>query len=309
MDFGGSWEDHLHLVEFAYNNSYHSAIQMAPFEALYGRACRSPTLWDEVGESSVLGPQRIQRDAELVGTISYADRRRRPLEFSVGDHVFLRVSPTKGVRRFGLKGKLAPRYIGPFQILERIGEVAYRLALPPSLAGVHDVFHVSMLRKYVPHPTHILADVSITLQPDVAYEEAPVRILDRKERQLRNKTIRLVKVGWEHHSDDEATWELEDKIRARYPQLFDEVACCEGLGHNSQLLFFTRETSVAYREVFCHNLPLLLFIRDSLGKTPANTDVSSVKSSDLWIYNVGSIRVLVPAISPSDSKLSVGRLL
>ncbi|XP_042423270.1 uncharacterized protein LOC122010867 [Zingiber officinale] len=213
---------------------YHSAIQMAPFEALYGRACRSPTLWDEVGESSVLGPQRIQRDAELVGTIrrrmteaqdrqkSYADRRRRPLEFFVDDHVFLRVSPTKGVRRFGLKGKLAPRYIGPFQILERIGEVAYRLALPPSLAGVHDVFHVSMLRKYVPHPTHILTDVSITLQPDLTYEEVPVRILDRKERQRRNKTIRLVKVGWGHHSDDEATWELEDEIRARYPQLFDE---------------------------------------------------------------------------------------
>ncbi|XP_042441294.1 uncharacterized protein LOC122026626 [Zingiber officinale] len=172
MDFGGSWEDHLHLVEFAYNNSYHSAIQMAPFEALYGRACRSPTLWDELGESSVLGPHRIQRDAEL--------------------------------------------------ILERIGEVAYRLAMPPSLAGVHDVFHVSMLRKYVPHPTHILTDVSITLQPDVTYEEVPVRILDRKERQLRNKTIRLVKVGWEHHFDDEATWELEDEIRARYPQMFDE---------------------------------------------------------------------------------------
>ncbi|XP_042432693.1 uncharacterized protein LOC122019271 [Zingiber officinale] len=153
---------------------------------------------------------------------SYADRRRRPLEFFVDDHVFLRVSPTKGVRRFGLKGKLAPHYIGPFHILERIGEVAYRLSLPPSLAGVHDVFHVSMLRKYVPHPMHILTDVSITLQPDVTYEEVPVRILDRKERQLRNKTIRLVKVGWEHHSDDEATWELEDDIRAQYPHLFNE---------------------------------------------------------------------------------------
>ncbi|XP_042404586.1 uncharacterized protein LOC121994708 [Zingiber officinale] len=170
---------------------------MAPFEALYGRACRSPTLWDEVGESSVLGPQHIQRDAELVGTIrrrmseaqdrqkSYADQRRRPLEFYVDDHVFLRVSPTKGVRRFGLKGKLAPRYIGPFQILERI-------------------------------------DVPITLQPDVTYEQVPERILDRKERQLRNKTIRLVKVGSEHHSNDEATWELEDEIRARYPRMFDE---------------------------------------------------------------------------------------
>ncbi|XP_042467052.1 uncharacterized protein LOC122050187 [Zingiber officinale] len=154
---------------------------------------------------------------------SYADRRRRPLEFSVNDHVFLRVSPTKGVRRFGLRGKLAPRYIGPFQILERIGEVAYRLALPPSIVRVHDIFHVSMLRKYVPHPEHILTDVSITLQPDVTYEEVPVRILDRKDRQLRNKIIRLVKVGWERHSDDEATWELEDEIRARYPHLFNEV--------------------------------------------------------------------------------------
>ncbi|XP_042432754.1 uncharacterized protein LOC122019345, partial [Zingiber officinale] len=148
---------------------------------------------------------------------SYVDRRRRPLEFSVGDHVFLRVSPTKGVKRFGLRGKLAPRYIGPFEILERIGAVAYRLALPPSLSGVHDVFHVSMLRRYVPDPTHVLADIPVPVQRDISYEEVPVRILDRKERQLRNKTIRLVKVGWQHHSDEEATWELEDTIRARYP--------------------------------------------------------------------------------------------
>ncbi|XP_042467297.1 uncharacterized protein LOC122050461 [Zingiber officinale] len=150
---------------------------------------------------------------------SYADRRRRPLEFSVGDHVFLRVSPTKGVKRFGLRGKLAPRYIGPFEILERIGAVAYRLALPPSLLGVHDVFHVSMLRRYVPDSTHVLADIPVPVQPDITYEEVPVRILDRKERQLRNKTIRLVKVGWQHHSDEEATWELEDTIRARYPHV------------------------------------------------------------------------------------------
>ncbi|XP_042432668.1 uncharacterized protein LOC122019244 [Zingiber officinale] len=173
---------------------------------LYGTRLENRQSW---GASVFSEMQRwlTPSDAELVDTIrrrmseaqdrqkSYADRRRRPLEFSVDDHVFLRVSPTKGVRRFGLKGKLAPRYIGPFQILERIGEVAYRLALPPSLAGVHDVFHVSMLRKYVPHPTHILTNVSITLQPDVTYEEVPVQILDRKERRLRNKTIRLVKVG------------------------------------------------------------------------------------------------------------------
>ena len=154
-----------------------------------------------------MGPHRVQQDAELARTIrrrmseaqdrqkSYADRRRKPLEFFVGDHVFLRVSPTKGVKRFGLRGKLAPRYIGPFEILERIGAVAYRLALPPSLSGVHDVFHVSMLRRYVPDPTHVLADIPVPVQPDITYEEVPVWVFDRKECQLRNKTIWLVKVG------------------------------------------------------------------------------------------------------------------
>ena len=181
-----------------------------------------------------MGPHRTQHEAKFVRTIRWrmsealdrqkglAGRSRRLLEFSAGDYVFLRVSPTKGVKRFGLRGKLAPRYIGPFEILKRIGAVAYRLALPPSLSGVHDVFHVSMLRRYVPDPTHVLADipVPVPVQPDITYEEVPVRILDRKERQLRNKTIRLVKVGWQHHSDEEATWELEDTIRARYPHLF-----------------------------------------------------------------------------------------
>ncbi|XP_074567126.1 uncharacterized protein LOC141823792 [Curcuma longa] len=122
--------------------------------------------------------------------------------------------------RFGLRGKLAPRYIGPFQILERVGAVAYRLALPSSLARVHDVFHVSMLRRYVPDPAHILSDVSVAVQPDATYEEVPVRILDHRERQLRNKTVRLVKVGWQHHTDEEATWELEDTMRARSPLVY-----------------------------------------------------------------------------------------
>ncbi|XP_074590633.1 uncharacterized protein LOC141846492 [Curcuma longa] len=166
---------------------------MAPFEVLYGRPCRSPILWEGVGERQMLGPQSIQQDAELVRIIrrrmsenhdrqkSYADRRRRPLEFSVGEHAFLRVSPTKGVKRFGLRGKLALRYIGPFEILERIGEVAYRLALPPTLTGVHNVFDVSMLRKYVPHPSHALREVPVPFQLDASYEEIPVQILDRKE--------------------------------------------------------------------------------------------------------------------------------
>ncbi|XP_042467225.1 uncharacterized protein LOC122050384 [Zingiber officinale] len=190
-------------VPFPVPHCHHFCSQAVPSGLCSG-------ISDGIGSSSSVYSDRQK---------SYADRRRRPLEFSVGDHVFLRVSPTKGVKRFGLRGKLAPRYIGPFEILERIGAVAYRLALPPSLSGVHDVFHVSMLRRYVPDPTHVLADIPVPVQPDITYEEVPVQILDRKERQLRNKTIRLVKVGWQHHSDEEATWELEDTIRARYPHV------------------------------------------------------------------------------------------
>ncbi|KAL5574707.1 hypothetical protein UlMin_016406 [Ulmus minor] len=125
---------------------------------------------------------------------SYADRRRRPLEFKEGDFVFLKVAPMKGVMRFGKKGKLSPRYIGPFEILERIGKVAYKLALPSELAAVHNVFHVSMLRKYVSDPSHVLVSEPIEVREDLTYQEQPVQILDRKDKALRNKVIPLVKV-------------------------------------------------------------------------------------------------------------------
>ncbi|XP_057459254.1 uncharacterized protein LOC130749915 [Actinidia eriantha] len=168
VDFRGNWEDHLPLVEFAYNNSYQASIQMAPFEALYGRPCRSPLCWTEVGEASIFGPDLVQETTEKIKVIRkrlvtaqsrqkcYADRHRRPLSFSVGDHVFLKISPRRGLMRFGKSGKLSPRFIGPFQILDKAGEVAYRLALPPQLSGVHPVFHVSMLRKYNRDPSHVL---------------------------------------------------------------------------------------------------------------------------------------------------------
>ena len=145
------------LAEFAYNNSYQASVRMAPYEALYGRPCRSPLCWTEVEESSITGSDLIRDTYEKVSLIryhllttqslqkSYADVRRRPLEFEVGDHVFLKVIPKRGVVRFGKRGKLSPRFIGPLEILERIGTVAYRLALPPSMSGVHEVFHVSML--------------------------------------------------------------------------------------------------------------------------------------------------------------------
>ncbi|GJT28351.1 reverse transcriptase domain-containing protein [Tanacetum coccineum] len=141
IDFGGSWDVHLPLAEFSYNNSYHSSIRCAPFEALYGRKYRSPVLWAEIGESSLIGPER------------------KPLEFEVGDRVMLKVSPWKGVIRFGKKGKLAPRYVGPFEILKRVGLVAYQLRLPEELSGVHDTFHVLNLKK-------CLADASLSLPLD-----------------------------------------------------------------------------------------------------------------------------------------------
>ena len=155
-------------MEFAYNNSYQASIQVAPYDALYGRPCRSPLCWTEVAERSITGPDLIRDTFEKVSLIrksllttqsqqkSYVDVRRRPLEFEVGDHVFLKVMPKRGVVRFGKRGKLSPRFIGPFEILERIGTVAYRLALPPSMSGVHEVFHISMLRKYTPDPAHVV---------------------------------------------------------------------------------------------------------------------------------------------------------
>ena len=140
--------------------------------------------------------------------------------FEVGDHVFLKISPRRGLMRFGKSGKLSPRFIGPFEILERIGEAAYRLALPPQLSGVLDVFHVSMLRKYEPDPSHVLDWTDFVVDEDVSYEERPVRVLDRRDQVLRGKTIPLVKVLWKHHGVEEATWERELEVREKYPDMF-----------------------------------------------------------------------------------------
>ena len=190
LEWKGDWDSHLALAEFAYNNSHHASIGMAPYEALYGRPCRSPIHWGEVGERTLDSPIVLQHYTEQVHMIrkklltaqsrqkSYADQRRRELTFAVGDKVFIKVSPTKSVFRFGKKGKLSPRFVGPFEVLSRIGETAYRVALPPQYTQIHNVFHVSMLRKYVHDPSHVIQHEDIDIQEDMTVEERPVEIMD-----------------------------------------------------------------------------------------------------------------------------------
>ena len=212
LDHKGSLEEHLPLVEFTYNNSYQASIQMAPYEALYGRPCRSPICWTEVGESSIIGPDPIRDTSEKVSLIrqrlltvqsrqkSYADVRRRPLEFEVGDHVFLKVMPKRGVVKFGKRGKLSLRFIGPFELLERVGTVAYWLTLSPSMSGVYEVFHVSMLRRYTPDPAHVVDWGEIEVDTDGTFEEGPVCIMDSWVQVFRRKTARLARdVGARGH--------------------------------------------------------------------------------------------------------------
>ena len=219
MEFKGIWDTHLALMEFAYNNNYQASIEMAPFEALYGRKCRTPVCWDEVGERKLVGPELVQITLEKVKVIRdnlkkardrqkcFADNRRRDLQFEIGDRVFLEISPWKGVLRFGKRDKLRPRYIGPYEIVSKVGPVAYRLKLPPELSRIHDTFHVSMLRKHIPDLSHVLREQPVQLKENLTYEETPVQIVDSKELVLRSKVIPLVKVLWKNHDREAATWE------------------------------------------------------------------------------------------------------
>ena len=145
--------------------------------------------------------------------------QRQPLEFEVGDHVFFKVMPKRGVVRFGKRGKLSPRFIRPFEILERVGTVAYRLALPPSMSSVHEVFHVSMLRRYTQDPAHVVDWGEIKVDMDETFEEGPVCSIDSQDQVLRRKTVRLVRVLWQLRGVEESTWEREDTMRATYPFL------------------------------------------------------------------------------------------
>jgi hypothetical protein len=151
---------------------------------------------------------------------SYADNRRRPLEFEEGYHVYLKVSPLRGMRRFKVKGKLSPRFIGPFMIFRRVGEMAYQLELPSNLSDVHNVFHVSQLKKCLRVPKEQLPMEELSVQGDLTYTEYPIKILDTLTRVTRNKVINMCKVEWSHHGEDEATWEREEELHIDFSHLF-----------------------------------------------------------------------------------------
>ena len=154
---------------------------------------------------------------------SYANLKHKEIEFAVGDMVFLKVSPWKKILRFGKKGKLSPQFIGPYRIVIRVGPVAYQLELPLDLDRIHDVFHVSMLRRYHSDPTHIVPVTEIEVRSNLTFEEEPMQILDRDVKVLRRRSVPLVKVLWRNHGKEEATWETEEAIRQQYPQLFGQV--------------------------------------------------------------------------------------
>ncbi|GKA06929.1 putative reverse transcriptase domain-containing protein [Tanacetum coccineum] len=195
IDFGNGWDKHLPLAEFSYNNSYHASIKVAPFETLYERKCRSPVCWSEVGDAQLTGPEMIREMTEMIVQIknrllaarsrqkSYADVRRKPLEFEVGDKVMLKVSPWKGVVRFRKRGKLSPRYIGPFKILSRVGPVAYKLELPRELQGIHNTFHVSNLKKCLSDEDLIIPLDEVRIDEKLHFIEEPIEIMDREVKQ------------------------------------------------------------------------------------------------------------------------------
>nr|GFC64834.1 putative reverse transcriptase domain-containing protein [Tanacetum cinerariifolium] len=256
------------LIEFSYNNSYHASIKAAPFEELYGRKCRSPVCWAEVGDPQLTGPESFRRqprrsfksskdfklhaiakgcrspvcwvevrDAQLTGPKiiqettekivkikqrlqaardrqkSYVDVRRKPLEFQVGDKVMLKVSPWKGVVRFGKRGKLNPRYIGLFKVLAKVGTVAYRLELPQQLSRVHNTFHVSNLKKCLSDEPLAIPLEELHINDKLRFVEEPVEIINREIKWLRKICILIIKVRWNSKRGPEFTWEREDQFK------------------------------------------------------------------------------------------------
>jgi len=227
----GSWESWIPLAEFSYNNSYQESIKMAPFEALYGRKCWTPLNWVEPSERRYYGIDFVDEAEKKVQIIqqhmraaqsrqkSYVDNRRRPLEFKVGDYVYLEVTPMKKVQRFRFRSKLAPRCVGPYQILERKGPMANKNHLPEELSSIFPVFHVSQLRKCLKVPEQRIEPRGIKIKAYLKYKEQPMGIIDTKERVTWNRVVKTYKVVWSHHDDRHATSETEDYLKISLPKI------------------------------------------------------------------------------------------
>nr|GEZ62250.1 putative reverse transcriptase domain-containing protein [Tanacetum cinerariifolium] len=206
IDFGNGWVKHFPLVEFSYNNSYHASIKAAPFEALYGRKCHSPVCWAEIGQVQLT-------DLEL----------RKPMEFQVGDKVMLKVSPWKGVVRFGKREKLNPRYVRPFKVLKKVGAIGYKLELPQELSRVHSTFHVSNLKKCYSDDPLVIPLKGLQLDNKLHFVEEPVEFMDHKVKQLSRSRVPIVKVRWNSRRGPQFTWECKDTFRKKYPHFFTKT--------------------------------------------------------------------------------------
>nr|GFA04274.1 putative reverse transcriptase domain-containing protein [Tanacetum cinerariifolium] len=235
IDFEKSWDRHIPLVEFSYNNSYHTSIKYASFEALYGRKCRSPICWAEVRDAQLTGPKIIHETTEKIVQIksriqatrdrkkSYADLKRKPMDFQVGDRVMLKVSPWKGVVRFGKRGKLNPRYVGPFNVLSKVGDVAYRIELPQQLSRVHNTFHVLNLKKCLSDDSLVIPLEELRVDDKLHFVEEPVEVMDREIKKFKRIYIPIIKVRWNSKRGLEFTWEREDQFKQKYPYLFTKT--------------------------------------------------------------------------------------
>lgn len=232
IEFGNTWDTHIPLIELSNNNNYHTSIKVTPFEALYGRKCQSPVWWAEVGDTQLskeLAGDTLLTSLEIIHeTIekivqirerlkttpsrqkSYVDVRCKPLELQVRDKVMLKVSPWKWVIRVGKWGKLNLRYIGPFEILARVGPLAYQFKLPHELSNVHNVFHVSYLKKYLSNDTLTIPLDEIHVNTKLDFIKEPIEILDREVKRLNHSHIPIIKVQWNYKWGLEYTWERED---------------------------------------------------------------------------------------------------
>ncbi|GKD81715.1 putative reverse transcriptase domain-containing protein [Tanacetum coccineum] len=235
IDFRKGWVNHFSLVEFSYNNIYHTSIKAAPFEALYGQKCRSPVCWAEVGQVQLTGPEMVRETTEKIIQIkkriqaardrkkSYADLKRKPIEFQVGDRVMLKVSPWKGVIHFGKQGKLNPRYVGPIKVLDKVRAISYKLELPQELSRVHNTFYVSNLKKcYADEPFAVPLD-GLHFDDKLQFVEEPVEIMDQEVKRIKQSRIIIIKVRWNSRRGPEFTWERKDQFQKKYPHLFTKT--------------------------------------------------------------------------------------